>query len=135
MKNRLGLKALVLVGAMNVAAVLLASPAHPLKGPKMKDIKLGGHVGEAFDRHIANGLVKKDADVYAAVFDKRKLGKKGNWAADFWGMWAATAIPAQEYSGNTELKAHGEPRASSAFRAERSRAGLERRRKAGLENP
>ena len=105
MKNRLGLKALVLVGAMNVAAVLLASPAHPLKGPKMKDIKLGGHVGEAFDRHIANGLVKKDADVYAAVFDKRKLGKKGNWAADFWGMWAATAIPAQEYSGNTELKA------------------------------
>lgn len=78
---------------------------HSLKGPSMKDIKLGGHVGEALDRHIANGMAKKDADAYAAVFSRGKLGKLGPWAGEYWGKWLLSAAPALTYSGNAELKA------------------------------
>ena len=79
--------------------------ARPLRGPSMKDIRLGGHVGAALDRHIANGMAKKDADAYAAVFSNGKIGKLGPWAGEYWGKWLMAAAPALTYSGNAELKA------------------------------
>ena len=87
------------------AATSVGAPAHPLRGPAMKDIRLSGHVGEVLDRHIANGMAKKDADAYAAVYDKARLGKKGPWAGEYWGKWMMAAAPALAYSGNPELKA------------------------------
>ena len=77
----------------------------PLVGPEMKDIKLGGVLGSALDRHIAGGMAKKDADAYAAVFDRTRIGKKGPWAGEYWGKWLLSAAPALAYSGNAELEA------------------------------
>ena len=90
--------------AEGATTILTHARARPLKGPAMKDIRIGGRVGEMFDRHIANGMLTKDVDAYAAVFDRRALDKKGPWAGEFWGKWMMTAVPAQAYSGNAELK-------------------------------
>jgi len=76
-----------------------------LKGPQLQGMKLGGHVGEMMDRHFANGVTKKDADQYAAVFDRSRLGKKPGWASEYWGKWLMSATPVWEYTGNAELKA------------------------------
>lgn len=96
----------VSVGGQSDGATTILSDvrARLLKGPGMRDIKIGGRVGEMFDRHIVNGMVKKDADAYASVFSRERIGKLGPWAGEYWGKWMISAVPAQAYSGNAALK-------------------------------
>lgn len=71
--------------------------------PDPAQVHVGGYLGQRLDGCLEHNVKATDAQVLAAVFQRRD--QTDTWQTEFWGKWMHSAVPLARYSGDVSLRA------------------------------